>query len=326
MQVPSYWAEARVQHRERGRQVTVRRYGWSDDSDAEARLLAELRAADALKRILAGENLPRRDRKIPYGGTEGLPIREEVVARHGNAVLTRNEYGALCLNTPDALFVDVDLADPMPGSLQRGTAVVLVALALALGWVLRFGWIGFGLLVVAALIASYFLAESVWSRTAARRVAPEQRAQARIAAFAAAHPDWALRVYRTPAGFRVLATHRTFLPDDPEVETIFAALDADPTYTWMCRQQHCFRARVSPKPWRIGIDRHLRPRPGVWPIKPEHLPARRAWVADYERKAQGFAACRFETALGPDVVHADVASTLAWHDELARAASGLPIA
>src|SRR5687768_18009586 len=119
MQVPSFWAEARVQHRERGRQVTVRRFGWSDDSVAEAQLHAELRAADALKRILAGEDLPRRDHKVTYGGAEGLPIREEVVARSGSAVLTRNGYGALCLNTPDALFVDVDLSDDLPNSLLR---------------------------------------------------------------------------------------------------------------------------------------------------------------------------------------------------------------
>ena len=39
-----------------------------------------------------------------------------------------------------------------------------------------------------------------------------------------------------------------------------SAIGADPIYVQMCLRQHCFRARVSSKPWRIGIGQHLRPR------------------------------------------------------------------
>lgn len=326
MLVPTYWAEARVQHRERGRQVTVRRFGWSDASEAEAQLLAELRAAEALQRILAGETLARRDPKVPYNGAEGVPIREEIVARHGTAVLTRNAYGALCLNTPDALFADVDFVDDVPA--RAVWAGFLALAAIAIGGGLAFG-IGKGviaLFVVIAMFASYGVSARAWKAATAARGGPERLARRRIEAFASSHPDWSLRVYRTPAGFRVLATHRPFVPDEPDVATIFAALDVDPVYARMCRNQHCFRARVTPKPWRIGIGRHLRPNPGVWPVKPEHLPGRQAWVAEYARRSEGFAACRFEAAFGPGVVHPDIAPTLAWHDELARADRDLPVA
>ena len=37
-------------------------------------------------------------------GGIGLPIREEVLARNGDDVITRNSYGARCLNEPDVLF------------------------------------------------------------------------------------------------------------------------------------------------------------------------------------------------------------------------------
>jgi hypothetical protein len=37
-----------------------------------------------------------------------MPIREEVVAQHGETAITRNAYGSLCLNTPNMLFADVD--------------------------------------------------------------------------------------------------------------------------------------------------------------------------------------------------------------------------
>src|SRR5262245_45571689 len=99
MIVPQFWAEARIQQRVEKRQVTVRRFGWSDESQADAQINADARAREALARILAGESLPRRERKRPYNGAQGVPIREEIVDRHGDVVLTRNSYGALCLNT-----------------------------------------------------------------------------------------------------------------------------------------------------------------------------------------------------------------------------------
>ena len=104
MIVPAYWAEARLQARFRGRPVVVRRFGWSDLSQEAAQAHADARAEEALARVLAGESLPSHDRKLPYNGAHGLPIREEVLQREGEAVLTRNSYGARCLNTPDVLW------------------------------------------------------------------------------------------------------------------------------------------------------------------------------------------------------------------------------
>jgi hypothetical protein len=94
----------------------------------------------------------------------------------------------------------------------------------------------------------------------------------------------------------------------------------------MCLNQQCFRARVSPKPWRIGIDRHIRPQPGVWPVRPERLPERQAWVEAYEVAADGFAACELIDTIGSGVVHPEVARVVRLHDELSRATGGLPIA
>ena len=110
MIVPEYWAEARFQQpRGKGqKQITVRRFGWSNDSQAEAEQMAGRRAQDGLKRIAAGESLFRREPKIPYNGAEGVPIREEVLSRQDDVVITRNSYGAHCLNTPDVLFADID--------------------------------------------------------------------------------------------------------------------------------------------------------------------------------------------------------------------------
>src|SRR4051812_20753218 len=76
------------------------------------------------------------------------------------------------------------------------------------------------------------------------------RALATIRSFSETHPDWHLRIFQTPAGFRVLVMHRCFDSHERAVDEFFEALGVDPVYAVMCKNQRCFRARVSPKPWR----------------------------------------------------------------------------
>ena len=52
MIVPKFWAEGRVQQGIGRNQVTVRRYGWSDESPLNAQVNADVRAHEALARIL----------------------------------------------------------------------------------------------------------------------------------------------------------------------------------------------------------------------------------------------------------------------------------
>ena len=325
MIVPQYWAESRQQHRSRERRLTVRRFGWSDTSQADAQAHADARSHDALQRMLAGEALPPRDRKVPYNGADGVPIREEIVDRYGSTVITRNAYGARCLNTPDVLFADVDFTDNPSGRLHLAALVVALAVAAVVTWLTGSWLAGLGTAVVnfAWLMLIGWFVRTVWRRV---KGGPEGLARARIGNFARRHPDWGLRLYRTPAGLRVLVTHRTFAPDEAAVDAFFSALRVDPLYAQMCRNQRCFRARLSGKPWRMGMSGHLRPRPGVWPVAPELLPLRQAWVADYERIAAGYSACRFVDSVGPASVHPMVREVMALHDEFSGALLERPLA
>ncbi len=325
MIVPQYWAEARAQYRRNGRQITVRRFGWSDASQAEAQANAERRAQEALDGLRDGENLPRREPKVPYNGAEGVPIREEIVDRHDEVLITRNSYGARCLNTADVLFADIDFARQPSLRFAIGVFAALAALGLLVGWLAQSVLLLAGLLLV-ALFASGLLAGRVHRLYLNLNGGAEAMARKRILHFLAANPGWNLRVYRTPAGLRAMATHQTFAADDPAVAYCFAALGVDPLYARMCQRQKCFRARLSAKPWRMGIARHLRPRPGVWPVAPERLHARRDWVERYESVAQGFAACRFVASLGSGVVAPAVVRVQWLHDELSGAESGRPLA
>ena len=325
MIVPRYWAEGRAQHREKGRQVTVRRFGWSNVSLGEAQANADSRAADALRQVLAGENLRKHEPKLAYNGADGVPIREEIVAEHGETVITRNSYGALCLNTPNALFADVDFLPP--STAPAGCVVILLLLMLS-AWQARnegsfktFVGLAFLSAIAGSLIA--------W---AAPRLfllvngGPEKLANRRLRRFVRSHPDWRIRLYRTPAGLRALVMHRTITPTEPEVSEFFAALGTDPLYVKMCQRQRCFRARVSPKPWRIGVASHLKPRPGIWPVRPEKLRERSEWLRAYDDKSTEYASCRFEKELGDGAVNPEVQVVQRLHDQYSRAESDLPIA
>jgi hypothetical protein len=268
--VPSHWAEARASLKVGGSSLTLRRFGWSDDSPADAQAQAELRVAEAARRAASGEQVPRREPKLAYNGAEGVPIREEVLARHGEAVITRNAYGARCLNVPDLLIADVDLESRSRGGLGWFGELMLVCAGIAAALPFHVG-----LTAIACGVAIY-LAGSALLRLLRQQSASSgaERAAQRIHAFMARHADWRLRVYRTPAGLRLIATHARFAPASEATQAFFKAVDVDPVYARMCLNQRCFRARLSAKPWRIGIADHLKPRPGVWPIRPERLPAR----------------------------------------------------
>lgn len=325
MIVPQFWAEGRLQHRQQGHQVTVHRFGWSDTSQLDAQAHADQRTQQALERILAGATLGRREPKVAYNGAEGVPIREEIISRQGEAIVTRNSYGALCLNTPKVFFADIDFEKKASFRLTLAMLAALLLGAAIAGWVMASKAI-FGVLLLTALFSASPLAGSLHRLSLRLRGGAQQLARQRVMNFLASHPAWNLRLYRTPAGLRVMATHRTFGPNEPEVAQCFSALGTDPVYALMCQRQQCFRARVSAKPWRIGISAHLKPRPGVWPVAPTHLPGRAAWIARYEATAQHFAACTFLETVGSGIIDKDVASVQQWHDELSRACATLPMA
>lgn len=258
MIVPQFWAEGRIQHKEQGRQITVRRFGWSDDSMEEAQSRADDRAREALQRILAGEHLARRERKVPYNGADGVPIREEIVTRHGDTVVTRNSYGALCLNTPNVLFADIDLQENSPASLKTGVGIVLCLSFLAYAVIVKSpGWF------VAGILAAIFLNPLLSKLTSQNRETAEggaaRQALERIMKFSQQNPEWHLRLYETPAGYRVLVLHDVFDPASPAVGDFFSKLGSDKVYARMCQKQHCFRARVSPKPWPSVFTRACGP-------------------------------------------------------------------
>ncbi len=316
MIVPQYWSESKSTQRIQGKQFTLKRFGWSDTSEQAAKAHADQRLSEAIRELERQGTVRRIDHKTAYNGAEGIPIREEVVARHQDVIISRNSYGALCLNTPDVFFADIDF--PPEAALSISTILFLTLLGASAVTGYAFGqWSIFlaGLLITGVL--------TPWLAKVYRRAhrnaggGPEEQSMQTIKAVSRDHPELNIRVYRTPLGHRVLLMNSTYDPAQDKTQQLLEAFQSDALYTKMCRNQHCFRARVSPKPWRIGVG-PIKPRPGVWPIHPERMSQRKKWVTDYEQAAKQFASCRFVTQMGSSRTTPKADFVRKLHDQLCQ--------
>lgn len=323
MIVPEYWAEAKIQQKISGRSVTIKRFGWSNESPEDAQEMANQRAQEVMNAKISGKDVRRIDHKVAYNGAEGLPIREEVISRIGEQVITRNSYGALCLNSPDVLFADMDFENFRTSIALKPLSITSLLVAVVLGIIS-------GELVVtfALFIGIFIILYSVKSYLNGVKLKKnggiEQVLLNHIESFSHKHRTHLMRIYRTPFGMRVLFMNKTFDPQSDEVSRIFSELNADPIYSSMCRRQNCFRARISPKPWRMKMERLKKT--GVWPLSEERLNERKKWVDSYEQKAKSFASCKYLKEMGSGSKDKTCEVVRKIHDEYSRAGSVLDLA
>lgn len=334
MFIPRYWAEARLRHRIEGKQLTLQRWGWSNASQSHAQDMANQRVREAMDAAIANGGaplFPKREPKVAYGGADGVPVREEIIEERECGVLTRNSYGALCLNVAQVMFVDVDDDVLLRASVKSVKMTLVLALfATAIASILwanslpqALAWLVLGSL--GGWAGLFWL----WGAFHRARIARQGGAVGllRQALRSKMHdaPQLELwRLYRTPKGARALAMHATFDPADPAVQALMDRLLADPVYATMCRVQQSFRARVSPKPWRMpGVERMRGP---VWPVEGAALERRLAWVEEYNARKHEFASCAFVEQLGQAQPIMEAREVQSWHDELCQALSGKPLA
>lgn len=323
MRVPEFWSESTVKKVVDGHSFTIKRFGWSDTSAADAKAHAVMRLEEALRELAEKGDVRRIDHKVPYNGAEGLPIREEIISKHDDVVITRNAYGARCLNTPDVLFADIDFTDDPAGWLI-GLSFALLIGASALMSMLTDAWIVMlpGFFIAIIFMSSLAMGMHVIARSLQGGV--DKMALQTIHRVVQRNPELHLRVYKTPNGYRILAMHDIFKPDSDASIDLLKQLDSDPMFIQMCRRQQCFRARVSPKPWRIGLDRLASK--AVWPLDAARLEKRQAWVRHYEKASEDYASCRFVMQLGSQTVHPKAEFVRRLHDQFCKSDREMQIA
>ena len=289
MKVARFWIrESATLVDERGREHSTVAWGWSSDSIEEAHSRAKS-AAERIIRWVVGlsSNDPTPCSQYQYFG--GRPPREEILQEfhdangETSATITRNIYGSTVLNCRDLMFIDIDCREP-PAILR-------------------------------------------WMRVLLKMRGPTRRSEAgalqNIRFWSDTYPQTAMNVYRTAAGLRVAIVDRVIRASDPDVHGILKELDSDPRYLLLCDAQQCFRARLSPKPWRIGIEM-LRER---YPFEDEAAEATyRDWQRRYDAATPQYSTCQFVERLGPQTIDSTLAPLIELHDAMTGVANRLPLA
>lgn len=309
MQVRRYWASVEVREQIGRREIHTRVWGGSDQSEADALAEARRRAeATDWDRVLAGERTPSEPGNYSYlRGANPEPLVDESLDERGGraGAVTINRYGARVLNTASLAFVDVD-TDEVPARVMKFLNPHAPAPAAK-----RSGLLG--------------------KLRDALSGPPEPSPEEVRAAVAAAVRDWAAespgrgaRMYRTAAGMRVLLLNPPMDPSADETRELMLRLGADPAYVSLCRVQESFRARLTPKPWRLrGFDR-LIPKINYETIADDRT-AR--WLDAYASASRGHAVCELLEEIGaraaPDPA---TGYLLRLHDEETGVGSGLPLA
>ena len=267
-----------------GRSGAFMSWRWSNTSLEEA----QSAAAQSAQRL--AELWTQGKRRLETYGYPDRPMREPMLQEIRNAegelsaVITRNSYGCHILNTARAMFVDVDLPETR--------------------------------------VKSGGLFGALFGRKAEPPPDPAHAVLTTAEDWAKRHPGWNWRIYRTAGGVRLLATHALFDPKDQACQDVFAAMGTDYLYMKLCQTQECFRARLTPKPWRCDT----RNPPNRWPFKDHSAELVFAgWDAKYQSSCNGKATCKL-LSQGNGQVHPELAPLVTLHDEMTRATSSLPLA
>lgn len=354
MEFPQHWVKVDGVSPHLGRgggPISV--WGWSTESDDDARRVGEQRLAETLARIEKEGRLPPGHGYYPRTPLRE-PVLEEVASEDGRriGVYTRNRMGCEVLCT-DVLFVaDVDvpeLAEEVPAPAESSTSPA--RRSSGVGSFLRRVFLGrpdptpmapggedaAGLdapsapTPAPAADTGYEAYPADPTDPSGVRVAatgPETPSVAECLAaepvweFGRRHPELGVRVYRTAAGLRVLVTGADAPPSSDRARQLLTELGSDPLYVELCATHDSYRARLTPKPFRIGA-RALDAR---WPCADEAEERRfMRWVDEYEAQVWEYATCRLISASGP-VPGPDEQRLVEVHDEATRVGHRLPLA
>lgn len=285
MRIPRFWAA--VDGSDTGPQGRRfrRAWGWSQTSTAEALAVAQERLRAALASVRSGTRVGGYYPRTPLRE----PIIDETLVDGEQAyAVTRNRYGAEVLNTDRVLIADVDLPSPesSPGLFRR-----------------------------------------LFRRSAPEEPGGEPAAVVerldRISRWALDNPSLGVIVYRTASGLRVFVTGISSPATSAVGDQVLADLDADPIYRELCRANETFRARLTPKPWRLPGLKAPRDR---WPFPDDRAERRfERWLTSYSAASTGYAVCRRLAAYGPPPSSLE-AQILALHDDRTRVSTPLPLA
>lgn len=261
---------------------------------------AQRDARQRLARFVAFANTHERTGPPPedwYYPDRRLPeqVLQEIHGPDGGliAVVTRNRYGAEVLNTDALLITDIDLPTPStPGAPRAGLLRRVLGLPVS---------------ATSPEFKAHVLQE-------------QSRITGLIKDFAQRNPSLGVHTYQTRGGFRVLVTGTGARPGSDQAAGIMAELSSDHLYMRLCRVQETYRARLTPKPWRIGL-----PRNGSGDPRVTGSPEFRQWYRTYTEASTQHAVCRVVDRAGTQP-SPEEQMIITLHDRATKPTSDLPLA
>lgn len=232
--------------------------------------------------------------------------------------------------------------------------LIFILIASSIAW---FGLSWLWLLVVMVGVTAY-----LWQQASKRDKARAQKYSDDLASLlpfitdlikkrVASHSKESFRLYETPAGFRIIATHDTIAPSDNLVAAWFEYFHADTNYVRLCQAQQCFRARLTAKPWRMSEVENNElakdiPEKNFWFAEDNAFEktsaqqrqdlesgkeSRKQWITYYNQYAKHYRACRYiETFFGFDaghqLEHQAIQTFIDWHDRTCQVNKELQLA
>lgn len=120
--------------------------------------------------------------------------------------------------------------------------------------------------------------------------------------------NYGFRLYETYQGARVIVLGRDFDPRDRETKKMMDEFNCDPLYTFLCIKQGCYRARLTPKPYRMKMHGYK----VKFPREGNEIEFQQ-WLSQYEANSRSFNVCRFIEQIGTNQPLNDVISL---HDDV----------
>jgi len=314
MKIYDHWAKADGRARTPDGSIwSLVKWGGSDVSVDDAKAEAEKNLSNLQDRVT------RDDLRNVFYYVSAAPVLEPVIERFGDhnapyAAITRNRYGALVLNAANVFFADVDLdiGFTVPQETEYNSGHPEKA-----GFFQRlFGG-------KHKSDDSDTDRQNLLDQYEKKKAVEQKKALGVFAEFHAQFPSLSFRVYETAAGYRVMVTSQTVDVLSEDSEKYLSALASDKLYRQLCKQQQCYRARLSPKPWRL---------PGIistvfYPDGQHELSSKlTGWLKQYDEASKAFSVCKLAESYGDGTIADEVANVLEIHDQYVLNASASRLA
>lgn len=133
------------------------------------------------------------------------------------------------------------------------------------------------------------------------------------------YPNYGFIIYETHQGYRVAVIGTQFQARNRQAQKIMRDLGADSLYRTLCKRQNYYRARLTPKPYRIKQSK-IRVK---FPNRDEAQEAmQQDWVKAYNEKSVNYAVCKIADKIGNTRIN----PILEYHDEQCKVNQHLTLA